>query len=361
MLEQIWKKTLRREGVSVWSILVGPFWILSLFYEMGAWINRHRPRTVVRVNVPVISIGNIAVGGSGKTPLVMAFASDFVGRGYRVGIVSSGYGRDSADSITGRGEEICRRSVSEVGDETLLLAEQLPEVIFSIHPVKSEAARQLTEKSHVDLIIVDDGFQHFGLHRDLDIVAIDATTPPKWLHPLPFGILRDPLSALGTADIIAYTRANIAGDFENIREIVSQHNKHAKSISAHFATDTLVGKLKSAPVAYLKDKHVLLFAGIGQFDHFRRQVEEMSGTPVAAIELSDHQLYDEGTVARLRKAIVHHKPQIVLTTAKDWVKTRDFDFGPEFYYLELKVTFLPPEDDVVADITHKLQLVPPTR
>lgn len=361
MLEQIWKETLRREGLSVWSILAGLFWILSLFYGLGAWINRHRPRWVARVNVPVISIGNIAVGGSGKTPLVMAIAGAFVKRGYEVGIVSSGYGRDSTDSIIGRGKEICLRTASEVGDEALLLAERLPSVVFSIHPVKSEAARKLTNQLAVDLIIIDDGFQHFGLHRDLDIVAIDATSPAKWLNPMPLGILREPISSLRSADIIVYTRSNVAGDVGNLREIVSPCTKHAKSISANFTTDMLVGKSRSEPLSYLKDKRVLAFAGIGHFDHFRRQIEKMAGTLVTAIELSDHQKYDEATVARLKKAIGQHDPQIVLTTAKDWVKTRDFDFGPEFYYLELKVTFLPPEDDFVAEITQKLKLVSPTR
>ncbi len=361
MLEQIWKKTLRREGLSVWSFLAGLFWILSLFYGLGAWINRHRPRRVARVKVPVISIGNIAVGGSGKTPLVMAIAGAFVKQGYEVGIVSSGYGRDSTDSIIGRGEEICLRTASEVGDETLLLAEQLPLTIFSIHPVKSEAARLLTAQTRVDLIIVDDGFQHFGLHRDLDIVAIDATSPAKWLSPLPLGILREPISALRTADIIVYTRSNVAGDYRNLEELVSRQATRANSYSGHFATHSLFGKHSSVPFEYLKEKRVLLFAGIGHFDQLKQQVEQIAGTLVTAIELSDHQKYDEATVARLKKAIGQHDPQIVLTTAKDWVKTRDFDFGPEFYYLELKVTFLPPEDDFVAEITQKLKLVSPTR
>ncbi len=360
MLERMWKKTLRREGVSVWSIVAGLFWILSLLYGLGAWINRHRPRRIVRARVPVISIGNMAVGGSGKTPLVMAISSAFLRRGFKVGVVSSGYGRTSQSPIVETGAVICRRSASEVGDETLLLAEQLPEIIFSIHPVKSEAARQLTEKAHVDLIIVDDGFQHFGLHRDLDIVAIDASLPANWLRPLPFGILREPVSALRNADIIAYTRSNLAGDYGNLRKIVSLRSKEATSFSAQFTTETLVGMSKSVPVTHVKGKRVLLFAGIGHFDHLRRQVGEMLGTLVAAIELSDHQSYDSATVSRLRDQIARHSPQVIVTTAKDWVKTRDFDFGPEFYYLELKVTFLPPEDDVVADITHKLQLVPST-
>jgi tetraacyldisaccharide 4'-kinase len=356
MFERLWKNTLRRYGFSVWQVPAALFWVLSLFYACGAWINRHWPRLKVRLSVPVISVGNISVGGSGKTPLVAAIGGELQNRGLQVGIVARGYGRSSRDALVGTGSKLSRLSTDLIGDEVLLMAEKLPDVIFAVHNVKAIAAKTLMEKSQVDIVIIDDGFQHFGLHRDFEIVALDATIPSQWLHPLPYGVLREPLSNLRLADMVVITRGNLSALLNEVRALTAKFAPSAGCWEVRFVNSSITTNAQWHAIDYLREKSVFLFAGIGNFEALKRQVAQLSGTLVAAVELSDHQQYDEATIGRLKNKIKQCSPQVVLTTAKDWVKLRHFDFGREFYYLDLQLEFVPPLTELTSCIIERLGL-----
>lgn len=356
MRETLWKATLRSQGLSLWFLPKVLFWLLSLGYSLGARINRVWPRSKVKVGVPVISIGNITVGGSGKTPLVIAIADALQRNGIRVGIVARGYGRSSDEPVVGVGCELTKLAAEKIGDEVLLMAEKLPNVTFAVCDIKAVAAMKLVEATSVDLVIVDDGFQHYRLHRDLEIVAVDATIPSRWLHPLPYGVLREPLSAWRLADLVVMTRVNLAADPNETRTLIDTYSPSAVRFEARFVSTLLVGSGQSRRIEYLKDKRVMLFAGIGNFKALEDQVSKISGTLVSALELSDHQVYDEATVGPLHEAIAQNVPEVVLTTAKDWVKLRDFDFGPEFYYLDLQLEFVPALTELTSCIVDRLGL-----
>jgi tetraacyldisaccharide 4'-kinase len=356
MLERAWKRILRRRWPSFWSIPALALWIVSLGYGVGSRVNRLCKRSKVHLKVPVISIGNIAVGGSGKTPLVASLGRALIQEGYRVGIVSSGYRRTGVGQFVEVGHALSKRTADDTGDEVQLLARALPDAMFAVHPVKTEAARRLVERVEVDLIIVDDGFQHFGLHRDLDIVAFDAAVPRKWLRSFPYGILREPISTLRLADVVVITRSNFAVDISGLKARVSKYAPNAVWYDAKYLANQLVGESRRLPVKYLEDKSVLLFAGVGHFDSLHRQVTALAGTLVEAVELSDHQQYDEPTVTRLQKLIKSHSPDVVLTTGKDWVKARHFDFGGEFYYLDLAIDLNPGEEHLTALVQDRLGL-----
>ncbi len=356
MFEKFWKAALRRPGFSLWLIPRGIFRLVSLCYSAGARIHRAWPRSKAKVGIPVVSVGNISVGGSGKTPLVVAIAEAFGHLGFRVGIAARGYGRSGNESVVGSGSELLKLGAESVGDEVILMAEKLPQATFAVHAVKAEAAKKLAGHYSLDLIIVDDGFQHFRLHRDLDIVAFDASIPNRNLHPLPYGVLREALSTLKLADLVVVTRPDLAGRPGEIASLLDTHAPSAPRFEARYSITTVVGIQQSHSVEYLKDKRVLLFAGIGNFEALKIQVERLSGTLAAAIELSDHQMYDSVTVQRLRDAVAEASSQVVLTTAKDWVKVRDFDFGPEFYYLNLQLEFVPPLTELTSCIIDRLGL-----
>lgn len=356
MFERLWKRILRRRGLSPWSIPALLLWVVSLGYYAGARINRARMRPKLRVNVPVISIGNIAVGGSGKTPMVASLARALISEGHRVGIVSSGYRRTGVGQFVEPGHILSARRADETGDEVLLLARGLPDALFAVHPVKAEAARLIAETGEVDVIIIDDGFQHFGLHRDLDIVMFDAAVPRKWLRTFPYGILREPITTLSRADAVVITRANFATDISGLKARITKFAPRAMWYDARYQSHQLVGEKRRRPVKYLEDKSVLLFAGVGHFDSLQRQVLAMAGTLVHALELSDHQRYDEATVERIRQLMKRYTPDVVLTTGKDWVKARHFDFGDEFYYLDLAVDLNPGEEHLTALVQKRLGL-----
>ncbi|MBU0985397.1 MAG: tetraacyldisaccharide 4'-kinase [candidate division Zixibacteria bacterium] len=356
MLETIWKKIVRRNPYSLWDIPAFFLWLLSFVYRLGYLIDRSRRAQPEKVAVPVISIGNIVVGGSGKTPLVSFLVRDLLEAGIRVGIVSSGYGRSGKQSILDSGYKVAQMDVAATGDEMMLLAVQHPDAVFSIDSSKLVAARTLADSGLVDVIVVDDGFQHYGLARDVDLVTYDAGVKRRQLKSFPYGILREPMSALSRADIIVITRAKFAQDINAIKRRLRKINPRAQIYTAGFAAQQIIGRDRTIPVKYLEDKSVFLFAGVGNFRALERQVSALCGDLDCAFELSDHQEYDAELLASIKKRADRLDSDLLLTTMKDWVKLGAFDFGREFYYLDLAVDLDPGEEKLLAYLTESLNL-----
>ncbi|MEA2031483.1 MAG: tetraacyldisaccharide 4'-kinase [candidate division Zixibacteria bacterium] len=356
MFEKLWKKFLRRRSLSFWNILAPIIWIISVAYRIASWLYRIWPRAVIKVNVPVISVGNIAVGGTGKTPIVQMLAQLFLDEGFRVGIVSSGWGRQSDVPIMEQGYKISNLAVELTGDEVKLLATFLPEIVFSVDSSKASAARRLADSGDIDLIIIDDGFQHFCLARDLDIVTYDAAVKRRNLKAFPFGLLREPLTALKRADFILITRSKFAEDITKLRKKLSSINSGAKIYHAQFYAPELVGYERQLPVKYLHDKSVFLFAGIGNFEPLRKQIDALAGDLDYAMELSDHQVYTLDVLENIKRQAEKYNSDIIITTGKDWVKLGDFDFGREIYYLAQSVDLDPGEEKLIDSLEKRLKL-----
>lgn len=319
-------------------------------------VRRSRAVPTTGLRVPVVSVGNITVGGTGKTPIVELLARFFLNDGYRVGIVSSAYGRPTDISFVEQGYRVQKRLTGETGDEVKLLATLLPEAVFSVDQSKSTAAQRLADSSSVDLIIVDDGFQHFGLERDLDIVTYDAAVSLKMLKPFPYGVLREPLSALRRADIIIITRSNFARDLGLLLRKLKQINPNAEHYHARFTIDELVGHNRRLPVKYLEDKSVFLFAGVGNFKPLQRQVVTLSADLDYAMELSDHQQYDRRLLSKIKLMADKFDSDVIVTTGKDWVKLGGFDFEREIYYLTQAIDLDPGEEKLVAHLQNNMGL-----
>jgi tetraacyldisaccharide 4'-kinase len=356
MLERIWKTILRRRQYSLLSIPAFFLWLLSFVCRLAVWAKRRLTREPLRVAVPVISVGNITVGGSGKTPLVSFLARDLLNAGIRVGIVSSAYGRTGKQPFVAAGYNVRQMATSETGDEVKLLALALPEAMFSVDRHKAQAARALAETGKVDVLIVDDGFQHFGLARDVDIVAFDAGVKPRYLRAFPYGILREPVSALTRTDVIVVTRAKLAVDLNNVKRRLQRIAPASELYHASFHLESIVGREQTLPVKYLHDKSAFLFAGVGNFRALRRQVAALVADIDCALELSDHQRYDQPLLTRIKHMADTHESDVILTTLKDWVKFGDFDFGRETYYLDLEVDLDPGEERLIEYLRTKLQL-----
>ena len=356
MLERLWKKILRRTPYSLWDIPAFLLWLCSFVYRLLFRIHRMMAGEPERVSVPVLSIGNITVGGTGKTPLVSFIARDMLHSGVRVGVVSSGYGRTGEGSFVEPGYKVEKMDIAVTGDEVMLLAQLLPDAVFSIDRTKLEAAKRLAASGTVDMIIIDDGFQHIGLARDIDLVAYDAGIKKRHLKSFPYGLLREPKSALSRADVIIVTRAKFAFDINAIKRDLRQVAPNADLYHAGFVCENVVGKDQTRPVKYLEDKSVFLFAGVGNFRSLRRQVSALSGDLDCALELSDHQVYDDAELTRIRQIVEDHDSDVILTTFKDWVKLGDFDFGREICYLDLSVDLDPGEEKLAAYVRQTLGL-----
>ena len=355
MFEAIWKKILRRRGI---SLLVFPaliLWILSLAYRIVLYLSQLIPREKIKVGVPVISIGNITVGGTGKTPILSSIARFLINEGYRVGIVSSAYGRAENISFVRAGYEVTEMPISQTGDEVMLLADALPEAIFSIDSSKTVAAQNAANsKIPPEILLVDDAFQHRQLYREIDIVTYDAAVPPGQMKMFPSGVLREPLSALKRADVIVITRSKFAKDLSRLEDKLHKLAPAAEIYAARFNFKELVGHHRRMPLKYLEDKAVFIFAGIGNFRAFERQVRAITRNIAYAMEFSDHQIYTNEILHTIKNMARKHEAGVILTTGKDWFKVRHFDFERELYYLSQIIDIDPGEEKLVSHLLTKI-------
>jgi tetraacyldisaccharide 4'-kinase len=356
MFEHLWKATMRRSRFSLLNVLAFVLWLASFIYRFGAWVKFRFMGSPTKVGIPVISIGNVTMGGTGKTPIVGLLASELLKRGLRVGIVSSGYGRTLHKPIVASGSELQQRRAIETGDEMLLLAFSVPDAVFSIDRTKATAAKRLAESGLVDLIIVDDGFQHRKLHRDLDIVTFDASVDPRMLRPFPYGMLREPLTSLSRARMLILTRAESGDQLAAARAQIGIAAPDVTIYEAEFEITELVAAGGRFPIKLLSVRSAFLFAGIASFDALVKQVKPLVRQLDFAVELADHQRYDRALLKRIQGMADRFDSECILTTGKDWVKAGHFDFGRESYYLDLHVRLNPPVEQMITDLTHILGL-----
>jgi tetraacyldisaccharide 4'-kinase len=264
-----------------------------------------------RADVPVISIGNLTVGGTGKTPLVRYVARKLREQGVRVALVSRGYGAEP-------GEE---------NDEALELAWGLADVPHLQQPDRVEAARIAVEELESELILMDDGFQHRRLQRDLDIVVIDATCPFGFGRLLPRGLLREPLRALRRAGVILISRADAVSP-ETRHAISSRLTRIAPRAILVQAAHRPVGLLgwpdRRADLSHLQDRRVAVLSAIGNPEAFVETVRRSGGQVIDMLALPDHDHYDAATMERVRHwlADVGDRRVEVICTHKDLVKLK---------------------------------------
>lgn len=274
------------------------------------WRNRRFDRAhapVERVDAPVVSVGNLTLGGTGKTPMVKWLARWYAERGVRVAIVSRGYG--AADGAR--------------NDEALELEQALPDVPHVQNPDRVAGARTAIERHGCQLILLDDGFQHRRLGRNLDIVLLDASAPFGFEHVFPRGMLREPASTLGRADVVCLTRADVASANERDavrRRVVELAPQAAWCEAAHAPRRLQSASGKVEPLAALTGRRVAAFCGIGNPAAFRRTIEGLGAQVVFWRELADHHAYGANDRADLAAAIATSSAELTVTTHKDLVK-----------------------------------------
>lgn len=262
---------------------------------------------IARVEVPVISVGNLTLGGTGKTPMVEWLARWFLDRGIRVVLVSRGYG-----AVEG-----------QTNDEAKELQDKLPEVPHLQNPERRVAAREAIDRLGAQLILLDDGFQHRRLARDLDIVLVDALDPFGCGHVFPRGMLREPLTGFARAQVIALSRADAvdAQARQRIRDRIRQYNPSAVWLELSHAPRAL----RSAggtqvPLEKLAQQRLLAFCGIGNPAGFRHALESCGYTLVAFREFPDHHQYGSADREELASLAQASGAESLVCTHKDLVK-----------------------------------------
>lgn len=277
-----------------------------------------------RVSAPVISVGNLTVGGTGKTPLVCWLAEWFQARGTAVTLISRGY-----KSQRGR-----------PNDEALELAARLPQVPHLQNPDRVAAAEQAIQQNSRQILILDDAFQHRRIARDLDIVLLDALAPFGYGRLLPRGLLREPVSSLARAHVIGLSRSDAvdAAERQRIKAEALKHSPRALWIELVHKPVALVSNTgEQTDLSALHGVRVAAFCGIGNPEGFRHTLA-FCGLDVAALrEFPDHCAYTEAELDRLEQWLYDQAPiSAVVCTRKDLVKIpREWLAGLPLWALEI--------------------------
>ena len=302
----------RRKASPAVLLLRGALRILSVPYAAAAQLKNccydMGLKDVYRSSLPTISVGNLSVGGTGKSPVVAWLARQLRQKGIRVAILSRGYGQ--LDS--GR------------NDEALELEVLLPDVPHLQHRDRSASARLAEEELDMQCLLLDDAFQHRRIARDLDIVLIDATDPPSAQHPLPGGLYREAFRNLRRADIVIISRSDQAkgSELQRLENRVARHAPTALLVKAkHGPSDLFSYPDTIQPPSALKGRPILAFCGIGNPDAFFATLVELGASVLATKTFPDHHAYSRDDVDKLDRWVRSHpQAEMVLCTMKDSVK-----------------------------------------
>lgn len=310
---------------------------------------------VHQTGAPVISVGNITTGGTGKTPLVEWIARALAKENHRVCILTRGYGRVNPGKrvVVSDGENILA-DASEGGDEPRLLAENLLGTAAVVADAdRVAAARWAEENLKTDVFILDDGFQHLRLARDLNLLTVDATNPWGGGQLLPRGRLREPLRELARADCIIITRAEQHDDIDSLLKEAGRLSNGRPVLLSHMRTRTIQPLDKTSSenteVEYShhasRIKHhfplspVAAFCALGNPAAFFTHLRNDGHTLVHTRHFPDHHVYSQEDVDTLVREAKQHGARALLTTMKDAVKLRSLRFDLPCYVLEIELEF----------------------
>lgn len=337
----------RRRGVGA-SLTRAALRLIEFPYTVAVRIRNRRydrhPDMIHAVDVPVVSVGNLTLGGTGKTPMVEWLARWFRARDVRVTLVSRGYGAKEGSR----------------NDEAEELEQKLPDVPHLQDADRVHAARLAVEEFECQLILLDDGFQHRRLCRDLDIVLLDALEPLGFGHVFPRGTLREPLSGLRRADVVVLSRADAVSPAERaaIRQQVEPYCREAVWAEAsHQPVELLGANHKTAGLDSLAGQRVAAFCGIGNPDGFRHTLAGLSCELAELRVFPDHHAYTREDVASLQEWAQALKVQAVLCTHKDLVKLEVQRLGGvPLWAVRIGLEFLSGEEALTAQLTELLPL-----
>ncbi len=299
------------------------------------------------LGAPTISVGNITVGGTGKTPMVAFVAEVLAEQGAKVCILTRGYGRENPQNrvLVSDGEKILA-DAKNAGDEPFELARKLRgKAIVIADANRVAAAEWAKEKFNVSVFVLDDAFQHRAAKRDLDIVLLDATNPFGNSKTLPFGRLREPLENLERADLIVITRADLVDEqrITNFKFQISNYNPDCPIFTAENKTIGLI-ELKDfhknpKPKAQNPKPKALAFCALGNPDNFFEQLRRENFNLTATRNFPDHHRYTQSEIAKLEIEAREKGAEILLTTAKDAVKLADLKFELPCFVVESRLVF----------------------
>ena len=322
------------------------------------WLYRERFLRDQPLGCLVVVVGNLTVGGTGKTPVVEKFARALADRGRKVAILSRGYKSKAPplwqkwwNWLTNSAEPPPRivsdgRSVlldSEVaGDEPFMLARNLPGVIVLVDKNRVKAGAYAIKKFGCDTLVLDDGFQYLPLKGRLNLLLVDKTNPFGNGHLLPRGILREPVKHLRRASYVFLTKSNGQRDAE-LEELIQRHNPGVDIIECAHRPQYLqrVGTAERQPLEFLRDRRVAAFSGIATPESFEKFLRDLGGQLEQSQRFLDHHRFSGADLEAIFTQAVGAKLDFIVTTEKDAVRIpQGYEPSLPLYYLRLEIEII---------------------
>ena len=265
-------------------------------------------------HIPVISVGNITAGGTGKTPFTIALANLFVENGYQPAIITRGYKRTSKGQVVASNGAGPLASVAECGDEPWLMSQKTTNVVIIADKNRFSAAQTAQDKHNCNVIICDDGFQHRRLKRDADIVLWDSTTSPNNEKLLPVGRLRESFRCLKRADYLVFTRSE---------KFLDSYIQFFEKYNLEFALSQtrisqLLNKDNQVEPSRIYEEKVLAFCGLGNPVQFFDTIKKLKPQLLLTKAFADHHKYSEKQMEDLLDFAVSKECKYLITTEKDY-------------------------------------------
>ncbi len=363
----------RKDGVGV-AFLGGALSVLSLVFDgvvrVRVWL--YRQRILLRnepLGVPVVVVGNLTVGGTGKTPIVEKFARSLAQRGRHVAILSRGYksraepfyirwwrwlshGEDPPPKVVSDGQNVLLDS-AEAGDEPFMLARNLPGVVVLVDKNRVKAGQYAIKKFGSDILLLDDGFQYLSLRGQLNLLLVDKSNPFGNHRLLPRGILREPVRHLRRASYVFITKSDGQPDDE-LRQIISRYHPEVEVIVCAHRPKHLqsVNGLGVRPLTDLRGLRVAAFSGIATPESFEKLLREQGAEICHNKRFLDHHRFTPEEMERFFGRAVSTQADIIVTTEKDSVRLSP-DLAPPvpIYYLRLEIEILSGDHDFDAAVS----------
>ena len=338
-------------------------WLFSGIAQSRLWLYRNRIFHDQPLGCLVVVVGNLTVGGTGKTPVVEKFARALHDRGRKVAILSRGYkskavplwkkwwwslthAEEPPPRIVSDGEHVLLDS-EQAGDEPFMLARNLPGVIVLVDKNRVKAGEYAIKKFGCDTLVLDDGFQYLPLKGRLNLLLVDKTNPFGNGHLLPRGILREPIKHLKRASYVFLTKSNGRRDPE-LEALITQHNPgvdiiecaHRPQYLRHFGLADSDPAARE-PLAFLKGRRVFAFSGIATPESFEKFLRDLGALLVGRERFLDHYRFDSEDLAELFAMAQQERAECLVTTEKDAVRIAENLHCPlPLYYLRLEIDIL---------------------